>query len=195
MEKVTIKRMDDFERDVREEAAAVFIDGYYKDLSFFSKDRTTLQKAIRHAFCEDVYYLAEWEGEVVGILACSTNQSRAMKVNKREIVDALGFLKGSFAYSMLSRELHPPLHYPDDTGYIECVATTSESRGKGVASALVNHVIDHLHFSTYILEVVDTNTNAHRLYKKLGFTEYKRKKERFGKMKGFRERIYMRFEC
>ncbi|WP_353626048.1 hypothetical protein [Bacillus sp. JCM 19041] len=42
-----------------------------------------------------------------------------------------------------------------------------------------------------ILEVVDTNESAYRLYRKLGFLELERKKERFSKLKGFKERIYM----
>ncbi|WP_327204810.1 hypothetical protein [Paenibacillus sp. DMB20] len=52
---VQIKRMADYERDVRDEAAEVFVDGYYKELSFFSKDRNKLKAAFRDLFCPDVF--------------------------------------------------------------------------------------------------------------------------------------------
>lgn len=34
MSSITEKRMKDFDRNVRNEATAIFIDGYFKDLSF-----------------------------------------------------------------------------------------------------------------------------------------------------------------
>ena len=80
-----------------------------------------------------------------------------------------------------------------NTGYIEYVATSEAARGKGVCTALFQHVMQELPYNEYILDVADTKENAYRLYKKLGFTEFMRKQEKHPKLKGLNERIYMKW--
>ncbi|MET3696649.1 acetyltransferase (GNAT) family protein [Bacillus oleivorans] len=65
-------------------------------------------------------------------------------------------------------------HY--NTGSIEFVGTASEFRGQGVASQIIEHIIETTPYNDYVIEeVADTNTSAMNLYNKLGFEEYKRK--------------------
>lgn len=190
---IRVMPMRAFESDVHREAAAVFVDGYYPELSFLSKDRETLIDAFRKIICADVFYVATLDREIVGILACSDNRMRAMKIDPAIWRQAFGFVKGTISYAVMKGEFNRPLTYPDDTGYIECVATAVSARGKGVSTALFRHVLENARYRRYVLEVVDTNDTACRLYKKLGFAEIERKKERFSKLKGFHERIYMSF--
>lgn len=176
---------------VRLQVSQVFVDAYEHDLAFFSKDQRQLAQAFVNSFCEDVFFVAEIGGDVVGILACATSKQRAIHLTREDLVSAFGLIKGRLAYRILNREFAAPLPYGEEVGYIECVATKQLARGKGVASALVRYVIEQQEYQRFVLEVLDTNTNAFRLYEKLGFKVYLRKKERFAKMKGFTERIYM----
>lgn len=183
--------MREAKRDVSREVAAVFVDGYEKDLTFLSNNREKLIEAFQKMICQDVFYFATLEGEIVGILACSNNQKRAVTIDKALLRKSFGLITGSIAYHFMKDEFNKKLPYQDDTGYIECVATSIKARGKGVSTALMSYVLENEDYHRYILEVVDTNKIAYRLYKKLGFTEFKRKKESFSKMKGFKHRIYM----
>lgn len=187
---ITITPMSGFERDVSREVAAVFVDGYEKDLSFLSSDREALVDAFRKMICPDVFYFATLDGEVVGILACSNNKHRALTIDKTILKRSFG-LKGSIAYRMMRDVFNKKLSYDDDTGYIECVATTVKARGKGVSTALMRYVLENLDYNRYVLEVTDANEVAYRLYNKLGFTEFERKKESLSRLKGFKFRIYM----
>ncbi len=188
---ITIKRMADYEYNVRYEAADVFVDGYYRELSFLNKDKEKLKSAFKNTFHPDVFYLAEIDGKIAGILACADCRQRAMTIDKAVMKKEFGFIVGNLVYFFLKGEFNTPLAYPADTAYIECVATSGAARGKGVCTALFQHVMQELPYNKFILEVVDTNQNAYRLYKKLGFTEFKRKPEKHSKLKGFHERIYM----
>lgn len=188
---IQVKPMGAFESDVSREAAAVFVDGYGKELAFLSKDREKLIHAFAQMINPDVFYLAELDQEIVGILACSNNQKRALTFDKNILRKSFGFVKGSMAYQFMKDEFNKKLPYPNGTGYIESVATSGKARGKGVSTALFRYVMENAPYQRYLLEVVDTNENALRLYKKLGFSELERKKERFSKLKGFKERIYM----
>jgi ribosomal protein S18 acetylase RimI-like enzyme len=185
--------MREAERDVSREVANVFVDGYEKDLAFLSNNREKLMEAFQKMICPDVFFFATLEGEVVGILACSNNQKRGMTIDKTILRNVFGYVKGSIAYHFMKDEFNKKLSYQDDTGYIECVATTSKTRGKGVSTSLMNYVLENENYHRYVLEVVDTNEIAYQLYKKLGFTEFERKKENFSKVKGFKYRVYM--EC
>jgi len=185
--------MADYDRDVRYEVADVFVDGYYKDLSFFTKDKEKLRNAFKSTFCPDVFYLAEMAGQIVGMLACSSNRQRAIYIDKTTMRRHFGYVMGSLAYFLMKKEFNTLLTYPDDTAYIECVATSEVARGKGVCTALFQHVMQELPYREFILDVADTNQNAYRLYKKLGFTEFMRKQEKYPKLKSFNEKIYMKW--
>lgn len=188
---IKVRPMRGFKDDVSREVAAVFINGYDKDLAFLSDNKEKLIEAFQKMICPDVFYLAVLDDEIVGILACSNNQNRALSIDKKILINFFGYVKGSMAYYFMKDEFNKKLPYQDDTGYIECVATTVKARGKGVSTALMSYVLKNDIYQRYILEVVDTNEVAYRLYTRLGFTELKRKKERFSKFKGFKQRIYM----
>jgi ribosomal protein S18 acetylase RimI-like enzyme len=85
------------------------------------------------------------------------------------------------------------LDYPAGTGYIEFVAVAERARRQGVATKLVEGVIAQTAYADYVLEVTDVNTPARDCYRKIGFVDITSRKERFGRLKGFRERIYMRY--
>ncbi|MFA1819820.1 GNAT family N-acetyltransferase [Virgibacillus oceani] len=188
---IQVMPMREAESDVSREVANVFVDGYEKDLAFLSNNRVKLIEAFQKMICPDVFFFATLEGEVVGILACSNNQKRGLTMDKTILRNSFGYVKGSIAYHFMKDEFNKKLSYQDDTGYIECVATTSKARGKGVSTSLMNYVLENEDYHRYTLEVVDTNEIAYRLYKKLGFTAFERKKESFSKMKGFKYRVYM----
>lgn len=141
--------------------------------------------------CPDVFYFATLDDEVVGILACPNNKHRALTIDKTILKHSFGYIKGSIAYRMMKDVFTKQLSYEDDTGYIECVATTVKARGKGVSTALMRYVLENLDYNRYVLEVTDANEVAYRLYSKLGFTEFERKKESLSGLKGFKFRIYM----
>ncbi|ANA82769.1 N-acetyltransferase [Paenibacillus glucanolyticus] len=191
MNTIRIRRMADYDRDVRREVAEVFVDGYYNELSYFTQDRNTLQTAFQDLFSPEVFYVAEVQGVIIGILACSHNGQRAMPVALTPLQDALGDKTGKLAYEVMKNEFNLALPYDDDTGYIECVATTEKARGKGVSTALMKHVMKELPYRRYVLEVANSNEAGLRLYPKLGFREIERKPEGHSEDSGFHERIYM----
>ncbi|GIO87166.1 hypothetical protein J25TS5_40980 [Paenibacillus faecis] len=193
MESLSIKKLADLDASGRDQAVEIFTDAFLRSLQFMSKDQTRLTRALRHAFVGDQFYTAVENGKVLGIFAYSTNRARAFSFDKQIFQKEFGRIKGSFIYKVLHGELGKPLDFNDRQCYFESVATAREARGRGIATLLNNHLIDMLDFDEFILEVVDTNTSAYRLYEKLGYTEIKRKKQRlFPKLAGFNERIYMK---
>ncbi|MHA6630380.1 GNAT family N-acetyltransferase [Pseudonocardia sichuanensis] len=185
--------MDEYDRDVRDEVADVILDGFFAQLSFVTKDRSKLVTAFRDDIRADMFYVAELDGAIVGVLACSNNTGRALVANTVSFRRAMGLVRGTVAARVLAREFNAALPYDDDTGYVEWVATSEHARGRGVSTALFRHVMQHPRYRALVLEVVDVNDNARRLYAKLGFVEYDRKPARGVEKWTFKERIYMRW--
>jgi len=189
---IEIRRMKGLSKCFDEEVTGVFVDAYYDLLSTIEKDKEKLVKVFKHTFVREVFYLALLNGKVVGMLACSTNRKRGLKFDRTIFIEHFGFFKGNFIYYSLRNEFETPLDYNNSTAYIEVVATTSEARGKGVATSLFNHVIKNTYYKEFILEVMDTNEKAKRIYERLGFEEFKRIPATYLQQKFFNERIYMK---
>lgn len=175
--KFTIVKANKTDLDVRKMMAEIFAEGFSQWLIFFSKDKNVIAKAFAHMFILDQFYVAIENGEIAGITACTNGNKKSVRLNKKELRKHLGFFKGSMAGMFLKKEFEAPYkNFPPNTGSIEFVGTAPEFRGQGVASQIIQHIIEHTPYNDYVIEeVADTNTPAMRLYKKLGFEEYKRK--------------------
>lgn len=193
MKEIEIKRMCDLDDNAKYQVAEVFVQGFYKELSAISKDMDKLIKAFENAFIEEACYLAMINNKVVGMVCCSDSKTRAVNIEKQKFLKEFGFIKGNIVYRILNSEFNKPIEFSENIAFVECMATRVESRGKGVATALLQYVINKLPYTEYILDVTDTNEKAIGLYKKVGFKEFERKKEKYGKQKGFNARIYMKF--
>ncbi|WP_459966257.1 GNAT family N-acetyltransferase [Paenibacillus sp. JCM 10914] len=167
-------RADQVEFDVRQEMSVIFGEGFAQWLGFFSKDPNKIAKAFAHMFVLDQFYVAIYNQQVVGITACTDGATHSVKLDKQELRKHLGFIKGSLAAKFLKREFENILDQPaPGIGSIEFVGTASSSRGKGVASKIIRHILENTDYKVYLIgEVADTNTPAMKLYRKLGFVEY-----------------------
>ena len=174
--KFTVIRADKIDIDVRNQMSRIFADGFAQWLGYFSKDKEVIANAFAHMFVLDQFYIAIVDNKVAGMVACTDCKNLSVRLNKRELRKYLGFVKGSIAGIVLKKEFESPFENPPkDTGSIEYVGTTSEFRGRGVASQIIKYIFDNTPYSEYIIEeVADTNIPAINLYKKIGFEEYKR---------------------
>lgn len=181
------------DEEVRQ-AADIFVEGFYDSLRYFSADPSKLAKALMHAMVKEQFFVALEKGAVLGIFAYSAGRKRAFRFNRAVLRRELGWLRGTLFYGLVRQELERPLDLADRQCYFEAVATAKEARGRGVASRLNDELVSHLGYEDYILEVVDTNVAAIRLYEKLGYVEFRRKPQRwFRKQAGFNARIYMKW--
>ncbi len=162
--------------DPRIQMAELFADGFMQWLTFFSKDKDIIAKAFAHMFDLDQFYIAVDGGKVVGMIACTNGYSSSVTLNTKELRNHLGFYKGSLAGIFLKKEFSGGIQEPmPGKGSIEFVGTSSEYRGKGVATMIFRHIIDNTPYTEYVIdEVADTNAAAINLYQKWGFEEYKR---------------------
>lgn len=191
---LTIQSMADLSQEKKKDVAKVFVSAFYPLYTSFAKTEAQLVNAFEEAFQEDIFHIAYAGEQPVGIIGCSNNQKRGLQLDKKKLQKSLGFIRGTIAYKVLSKDFHSPLPYDDHVGYIEFIATTPEARGKKVAQRLIQDLFNRTDYTEFILEVGDTNEVAVNLYKKMGFNEFERKMEEYPKQTGFNERIFMKIE-
>lgn len=179
--------------DDRMSIALCIAEAFEKDFSILCKNTNTVAKAISSGIIIDKFYLAELNNEIVGVVAISNCNGRAIMTDSLSYKKYFGFIKGIIAKIVLKEEFESMLDYPVTTGYIEFVSVKKAHRRKGIATTLIKDSLKLSNYNDYVLDVTDINTSAINCYNNLGFEEFKRVKEKHGKQKGFNAKIYMRY--
>ncbi len=180
--------------DDRSDIALCIAEGFKKDFDVLCKNTHTVATAISTGIQISKFYVTESENEIIGVMAISDCNGRAVATDIASYKKNFGFIKGNIANLVLKEEFESPLDYPPTTGYIEFVAVRNTYQRKGIATTILKESIIQSSYGDYVLDVTDVNTAAIRCYSALGFKEFKRIKEKHSKQKGFSAKIYMRYQ-
>ena len=173
--------------------ASVIVEAYRREFSTLSRNMDNVTAALTPAVEVERFFVADRCGDVIGAIACTDHTGRAMRIRAADWRGHVGWVRGALAARILAPQWMSQLKYPGATGYIEFVAVAERARRQGIATRLVECVIAQTRYTDFELEVTDVNMPARECYRKIGFVDVRRKNEKFGRIKGFRERIYMRY--
>ena len=173
--------------------ASVIVEAYRREFATLSRNVDKLTAALTPAVEIDRFFVADRDGDVIGAVACTDHTGRAMRVEPAPWRQQLGVLRGTVSVRILAAQWMSGLTYPASTGYLEFVAVAERARRQGVATRLVEGVIAQTAYLEFELEVTDVNAPARDCYRKIGFVDVRREREKFARIKGFRERIYMHY--
>ncbi len=191
--KLIIKSLNELDESQVRQAVEIFAASFYELLSFISPEIEVIADTLEHSFLLEHYYAGLLDGNVVGIVACSTHLERAHRFNRAHLIDKKGFIKGNLAYFRLRKYFEDSKDLKPHQCCIEWVATDSAYRGKGVSRKMQQYLLEELPYEEYVLEVASTNYNAIRLYEKLGFVVYGRKTQKNNRrLSKFNEIVYMK---
>lgn len=178
----------------RSDIALCIAEGFKKDFDVLCKNTHTVATAINTGIQISKFYVAESQNKVVGVVAISDCNGRAVVTDISSYKKNFGFIKGNIANLVLKEEFESSLDYPPTTGYIEFVAVRNTHQRKGIATFMLKESMTQSSYEDYVLDVTDVNTAAIRCYSALGFKEFKRVEEKHSKQKGFSAKIYMRYK-
>jgi ribosomal protein S18 acetylase RimI-like enzyme len=193
---VEVERGDELGEGYRRRITEVYVRSFAEDFVAFSGDTGKLADAFEHMLLLERFYIALVDGEPAGLASLTEGDQTLFAPRWREIRRHLGFVRGLLGYVVIrswfmraSNGARPGL------AEIGFVATEPAYQGRGVATALLRHLLERPEYREYVLEdIKDTNAPALGLYAKLGFTVYKRRKVRFARRVGFTELVSMKLE-
>lgn len=191
---VVVARGDELGEGYRRRIAEVYVRSFAEDFVTFSRDPGKLADAFEHMLLLERFYIALMDGEPAGLASFTEVDQTLFAARWREIRRHLGPVRGLLGYVVVrgwfrraSEGARPGL------AEIGFVSTEPAYQGRGVATALLRHLLALPGYREYVLEdIKDTNAPALAVYTKLGFTVYKRRKVRFARRAGFTELVSMK---
>lgn len=173
---IRYEKADKLDFDPRPQMGKIFAEGFAHLFAAFSKDTELLAKAFAHVFNLQHFYVAV-QGKTIAAMTACTDGISPIVFDKKICRKELGFLRGSIAYVQLTKYIvnHKfPFDFTPNMGRIEIVGTATDFRGKGIAHGLIKHIIESTPYEEYVLEVIDDNVGAIKLYEKLGFETFEK---------------------
>ncbi|MEU8303326.1 GNAT family N-acetyltransferase [Actinomadura sp. NPDC048955] len=191
---IEVRRGDELGEDHRRRITAVLVHGFAQDFAFFSSDPRKLTNAFEHMVLLNRFYVALLDGEPAAVASVTAGAQECFAPRWSEIRRHLGAVHGTISHLVLRSQF---LGAADETraGLAEIGFVTTEpgSQGRGVATALMRHILALPDYDEFVLrDIKDTNAPALGLYAKLGFTEYRRRPVRFARRAGFTDYVSMR---
>ncbi|MEV7527698.1 GNAT family N-acetyltransferase [Agrococcus sediminis] len=191
---ITVERGDMLGETFRRRITEVYVRAFADDFRGFSRDASKLADAFEHMLLLERFHLALVDGEPAGLASLTEGDEQLFAPDRREILRHLGPVRGRIADRVI-RSWFMGAHAGSRPGVAEIgfVATEPAHQGKGVATALLTHLLALPQYREYVLEdIKDTNGAALHLYAKLGFEVYRRRSVRFSRRAGFNELVSMR---
>ncbi|GAA1740921.1 hypothetical protein GCM10009809_40600 [Isoptericola hypogeus] len=191
---VVVERGDALGEPYRRRITEVYVRSFAEDFVAFSRDTDKLADAFEHMLLLDRFYVALVDGEPAGLASLTEGDQMLFAPRWPEIRRHLGPVRGLLGYVVIRRWfMSASAGARPGLAEIGFVATEPAHQGRGVATALLRHLLALPGYREYVLEdIKDTNAPALGLYAKLGFTVYKRRKVRFARRAGFTELVSMR---
>ncbi|ASO18598.1 ribosomal protein S18 acetylase RimI-like enzyme [Actinoalloteichus hoggarensis] len=179
--------------DSRRTIAEIYADAFRGDFAYFSKDPKVLADGFEHMMVPELFYVALLDGVPAGITACTDGTQSCVRPDARQLRRHFGLIKGSISSAVFAREFTGSVpNMTPTSASLEFVGTAQAYQGRGVAKAMLRHLLALPQYDDYRLEAIsDVNAPALGLYAGLGFVEYRREKVRHTWMTGINHYISM----
>lgn len=191
---IVIKRADELGEGYRRQITEVLVRGFAEDFAFFSSDPEQLTAAFEHMLLMDRFVVALAEGPPAAIASVTSRDQECFAPRLPEFRRHLGLLHGTISYLVVrSQFLGAPEQARDGLAEIGFVTTAPTHQRRGLGIALMQYIVGLPNYDEFILrDIKDTNTPALGLYRKFGFTEYRRRPVRFARRAGFSNYLSLR---
>lgn len=150
----------------------------------FTKDIDKLAKCFEKSFVKEMVYVYIEDNVVLGFVSASSINGRAMKINKKPFIEAFGKAKGNIFCWQIDKIMTKVIVKSGKECYIDFLAVDKDARGRGIAKILLNYIHKDTRYEKYILEVLSKNTNAKKVYEKVGYKVIKHEKNIFMTLSG-----------
>ncbi|MCP3805046.1 GNAT family N-acetyltransferase [Allokutzneria sp. A3M-2-11 16] len=193
---ITMARGDELGERSRMRIADVLVRGFAQDFSFFSKDSRALADAFAHMLLLDRFHVACVDGEPAAVATLTSGTQQCFAPRWGPFRKHLGWVRGTVCYHVIRNQFMAVSEgAAEDVAEIGFVTTAPEHQGRGVATALLRHLVAQPGPRAFVLEEIkDTNEPALGLYRKLGFTEYRRRPQKHTARVGFEAYVSMRLD-
>jgi len=160
----------------KDEAISILYDAFelkMKHLYVFQENEEQGKRILREAIQFDQGIYAVLDGKVIGVAGLETSNGKNFEEFNLQMLQREFSLTGAiFRWLALGIFKHYQGNLDADTLHLDYLVTSAESRGKGVGTMLIDEaksIAKKRNLAYVMLEVVNTNPRAERLYTREGF--------------------------
>ncbi|MBQ4164181.1 MAG: GNAT family N-acetyltransferase [Turicibacter sp.] len=137
------------------------------------KQNKIIQLLTQAMKCEQCF-IAVLDEKLIGVITYSTVEQASFEINFKQVRNILGPVKATlFYWSMMKSNLF----LKPNQIYLNSLAVNPLFRRQGIATQLIQFILNQQKVDEYVLEVISENTPAINLYQKLGFEIISSKKD------------------
>lgn len=198
MSTLQVEIVDRLDEEQKREVARLFYQAFtlkFSGIWIFSREEQKVVDVLSRCLRYDNALYAVYEGRVVGFAGLETGDGFFMRLNYRALRQTFGLFGGAWRFAAYGvfRLFHGST--PSNAVHIDPLVVSAEARGLGVGTRLLEAVFvwsKETDRSKVMLEVVDTNPLAKKLYERVGFRTFKVQNTRlFSAQAGFHKVLHM----
>ncbi len=162
--------------ELRHQAAIICYEGFRSQMELLVGSQ---QKGIALLECSmdiELGLTAQQQGRLVGFVGLQYENRPFFQFERSQFIRELGFLRGLLVYLLFNLSATQIL--PEEM-FINVIVVDASVRGKGIGTSLIQAVFEiaqQNQFHAVVLDVIDTNPDAQRLYERLGFKPVRTRK-------------------
>lgn len=198
MSTLQVEIVDRLDEEQKREVAGLFYQAFtlkFSGIWIFSRKEQDIVEVLSRCLRYENALYAVYEGKVVGFAGLETGDGFFMALSYRALRKTFGLFGGAWRYAAygIFRLLHGST--PSSSVHIDPLVVSAEARGLGIGTRLLEAVFAWSREADrrkVLLEVVDTNPLAKKLYERVGFRTFKVQNTRlFSAQAGFHKVLHM----
>lgn len=148
----------------------------FRSLWMFTGNESEAVRVLRRSLRYDSGLYAVRQGRVLGFIGLEQGDGFYAPLHYAALKRVFGTVGGTWRYAAygIYRMFHGNM--PNNTVHVDPVVVSGDARGPGIGTRLFEAAFDwarRANRSRMVLEVVDTNPQAKKLYERLGFRTFK----------------------
>jgi ribosomal protein S18 acetylase RimI-like enzyme len=156
--------------ELRHQAAIVCYAGFRSQIEWLIGSQQKGITLLEHSFDTELGLTAQMQGQLVGFVGLKYENRPFFRFERSHCIRELGLLRGLLVFLIFNNlSVHQILL---DEMYIAVLVVDPSMRGKGIGSLLMQaafEIAQQNQCSAVVLDVANTNSDARRLYERLGF--------------------------
>lgn len=173
MDKTKIKITNKIDENQLNQAIDIYYLAFKKKIRLLIKSKEKALATYKRSLNTEKALFALMDEKVVGIAGLHYDNKNFMEINYKNLRKSFNPVS-SYFINFIYRKYLPKLK--NDVLRIDSLAVDKNVRGQGIGSILIKKVFELAKgkgFKEVILEVIDTNPKAKKLYERMGFKEKK----------------------
>ena len=155
--------------EFRHQAAIICYEGFRSQIEWLvGSQQKSMIKLLAHSLDSELGLTAQRQGQLVGFVGLQYENRPFFQFERSQCIQELGFLRGLLAFLLFSSATKS---LPKEM-FIAVLVVDASMRGKGIGTLLMQAVFEiaqQNQIQAVVLDVIDTNPDARRLYERLGF--------------------------